>query len=151
MDDKEFYNAYFQRSPEYYLTVLEKYATGQKFVFNPYALLTGLFWFLFRKLYKETMIVIAILIIWNTMENYYGLGKQVSLFFSIAISASYGVVANNLYMKKAIKQVEAAKVNFSNREDIIAYLSTKGGTTLHPVFIAIILFLLCIVLLNYLN
>lgn len=155
MEDEELYIAYFQKSANYYLNILQKFRNGYRFVFNPYALLAGLLWFLYRKLYKETIVIVFISVSLNIIENNVFLNpaikpysRQIALSVSILLNASYGIFANYLYIKKAIKQVEYAKTNFINKDDAQAYLYGKGGTTMHPVFILIILFLVSLILLS---
>lgn len=154
-DDKELYAAYFGRSADYYLEVLERFRNGQMFVFNPYALLLGLFWFLFRKMYRETVMFFSISLILGFLQTYlFRLPaiaphqQTIGLIMTILLNLSYGIFGNYLYMRKAIADVEYARSQSVNKEEVLGYLSGKGGTTMHPVFILIIIYLLYIVLLQ---
>lgn len=155
-DDKDLYAAYFGRSADYYLDVLERFRNGQQFVFNPYALLLGLMWFLFRKMYRQALMFFAISTLLGLMQTYFfrfpaiaAYQQSIGFVVTILLNLSYGVFGNYLYMRKAIADVEFAKSQSANKEDVLAYLSNKGGTTMHPVFILIILFLLYFVFLRY--
>lgn len=154
-DDKELYAAYFGRSADYYLEVLERFRNGQMFVFNPYALLLGLFWFLFRKMYREAIMFFAISMMLGFLQSYMFRmpaiaphQQTISMVLTILLNLSYGIFGNYLYMRKAIADVEYAKSQSSSKEEVVGYLSNKGGTTMHPVFILIIIYLVYIVLLQ---
>ena len=69
-DDKDMYAAYFGRSTDYYLAVLERFKNGSRFVFNPYALLLGHFWFLFRKMYIEVFVFFSISVLLGVAQVY---------------------------------------------------------------------------------
>jgi hypothetical protein len=155
-DDKELYAAYFGRSADYYLDVLERFRNGQQFVFNPYALLLGMMWFLFRKMYREALMFFAISALLGLMQTYFfripsiaAHQQMIGFMVTILLNLSYGVFGNYLYMRKAITEVEFAKSQSANKEEVLGYLSNKGGTTMHPVFILIILFLLYFLFLRY--
>ena len=75
--------------------------------------------------------------------------QSIGFMVTILLNLSYGVFGNYLYMRKAITEVEFAKSQSANKEEVLSYLSNKGGTTMHPVFILIILFLLYFLLLRY--
>jgi uncharacterized protein DUF2628 len=157
-DDKDLYAAYFGRSADYYLEVLERFRNGSRFVFNPYALLLGQFWFLFRKMYLEVFVFFSISVLLGLAQTWLFkipaisvYRQQIGLIIPIALNLSYGFLGNYLYMRKAIKDVEHAKSNSSDKELLKAYLSSKGGTTMHPVFILIIVYLVYILLMQKLS
>jgi hypothetical protein len=152
-NDKELYAAYFGRSADYYLHVLERFRNGSRFVFNPYALLLGQFWFLFRKMYLEVFVFFSISVVLGLAQFYLfrqptisHYQQQIGFVLTIGLNLSYGFLGNYLYMRKAIKDVEYAKSNSADKELLYAYLSSKGGTTMHPVFILIIVYLVYIIL-----
>ena len=155
-DDKDLYTAYFGSSADYYLDVLERFRNGQQFVFNPYALIMGLIWFLFRKLYREALMFFAISVSLGLMQTYLfrfpaiaAHQQSISFMATILLNLSYGVFGNYLYMRKAITEVEFAKSQSADKEEVLGYLSNKGGTTMHPVFILIILFLVYFLLVRH--
>jgi hypothetical protein len=155
-DDQELYAAYFGRSADYYLDVLERFRNGQRFVFNPFSLIMGLMWFLFRKLYREAFMFFFISILLGFMQTYIfrfpviaAHQQSISFVVTILLNLSYGIFGNYLYMRKAMKEVAFAKSQSASKDDVLAYLSYKGGTTMHPVFILIILFLVYLLLLKH--
>jgi hypothetical protein len=155
-DDKELYAAYFGRSADYYLEVLERFRNGQQFIFNPYALIMGLLWFLFRKLYRETLMFFAISVLLGLMQAYFfkvpaiaPYQQSIGFAITILLNLSYGIFGNYLYIRKAITDVEFAKSQSANKEEVLSYLSNKGGTTMHPVFLLIILFLAYVLFVQY--
>lgn len=155
-DDKELYAAYFGRSADYYLDVLERFRNGQQFVFNPYALLLGLLWFLFRKLYRQALMFFVISVLLGLLQTYLfrlpaisAYQQTIGFVVTILLNLSYGIFGNYLYMRKAITDVEFAKSHSADKEEVLGYLSHKGGTTMHPVFILIILFLAYLLLVQH--
>lgn len=154
-DDHDLYAAYFGRSADYYLYVLERFRAGQPFVFNVYALLFGLFWFLFRKMYRETLMFFAISLMLGFLQTYLfhfpslaAYAKPIGMMLTLLLNLSYGIFGNYFYMRKAISEVEYAKTQSANKEEGLSYLSNKGQTTLHPVFLLIIVYLVYIILLQ---
>lgn len=156
-NDKELYAAYFGRSADYYLDVLERFRNGQRFVFNWYSLLLGLFWFLYRKMYRETIMFFTISVMLGMVQTLMFRDpsmavyqQKINFMATILLNLSYGIFGNYLYIRKAIAEVEYAKTQSPDPVELTNYLSQKGGTTMHPVFILIIIYLLYIVLLKQL-
>jgi hypothetical protein len=70
-EDIELYDAYFGRSSDYYLEKLERAKIHNKITFNPYALLLGLFWFIYRKLWLEFLLIAVILVVLKFNLKYF--------------------------------------------------------------------------------
>jgi len=70
MDDVTLYEAYFQKSKSYYLNRLDWYLKGQKYSFNLFAFLFGLFWFMYRKMYLEAAVIFLAMIVEGFLESF---------------------------------------------------------------------------------
>lgn len=144
-EDIELYGAFFGGSADYYLEKLEKSKIDRKITFNPYALITGLFWFLYRKLWLEVAVIIVALVVLNVVEDYLYkhtfIGQyyeNISRIVAIAANVAYGFIANPLYFRKTLKHVNYAKQTFPDQESRISYLRKAGGTS----FAAVLFFIL---------
>ena len=133
-NDLELYSAFFMNDKEYYLKQLEKYQSGKRLNFNFSVIALGISWFIYRKLYKES-IVIFLIIAGLTALNFLlikpYLGKEGNvlffLIFALTFWAVLGFIANKIYIKKAELTVAAAKLNFQDDTEIRSEVIKKGG------------------------
>lgn len=110
----------FFRKALHYLEQLKHYESGKKLRYNYSSLIFGIFWFLYRKMYLEFLLIF---IIYNAetlfenivLANIIGAEQTrfVNFFVSIFFLFFLGLVGNNLYLKKAIRTVQKAESNFS--------------------------------------
>lgn len=152
MEKTELYEAYFEDSSNYYLEQLNYYEKGKKFRFSFSAVLFGVFWFLYRKMYMEFFVIITIFYAESQFENYIlaeligtEQTKLFSLVINIILTITMGIIGNNLYLKKAKRMVEQAQVTFADPEQQKEFLAKKGGTSIVFVMIAFALFVLAII------
>ena len=68
-NDIELYKSFFQKRDDYYLETLDKYNQGKKFTFNYATLIFGIFWFLYRKMYIEVIIIYSFISLESLFEN----------------------------------------------------------------------------------
>jgi hypothetical protein len=148
MTDKDLYEAYFKVSKEYYLLRLERFLNRDKYSFNIYAFLFALPWMMYRKLYKELGIFVLILIVIGVLEEIcqfqQNFGPVYDLVINLGTGTAIGMLANNLYFKKAIKIVEKAKQNFESKEEQMAFLRKKGGISYLFLILLVIILGVCI-------
>ncbi|MCH5600741.1 DUF2628 domain-containing protein [Niabella ginsengisoli] len=121
--DIELYETYFQNNKSYYIDKWAKFHAGQKISFNFFAFLLGLFWFMYRKMYIETAVLIIAIIIESGLETIIlpndieeGSASLINLVATIAIATAVGFLGNLLYIRKADKIVQEAKTKFSDSE-----------------------------------
>ena len=104
-NDLQLFELYFQKSKEYYLDKLTKYKSGQKFTFNIFAFLFGLFWFVYRKMYLQALIILLViigegfieqLILTNSVDE--NTSSIINIISTIAIATITGLLGNNLYI-----------------------------------------------------
>lgn len=143
-NDVALYEAYFQKNKPYYLDRLERYRNGQKYSFNPFTFLFGLFWMLYRKMYIEAVVIILVLGVESFLEELIlpeDLGREteqlVNIISTIVLATIVGFIGNYLYLRKAHKVVEKAKAELAGSEEQVAFLRKQGGVS--HLFLAIIL------------
>ncbi|NML58846.1 DUF2628 domain-containing protein [Chryseobacterium cheonjiense] len=153
MEKTELYEAYFQDSSNYYLEQLNYYEKGKKFRFSFSAVLFGVFWFLYRKMYLEFFVIIIIFYAESQFENYVlaeligtEKTKLLSFVISIILTITMGIIRNNLYLKKAKRMVEQAQMTSIDPEQQKEFLTKKGGTSVLFVMIAFALFVLAVIM-----
>lgn len=144
--DLELYGLFFMNDKAYYLKQLEKYRTGKRLSFNFSVVGLGIIWFIYRKLYRESLII-SIIIAGITALNflllapYLGNGGKAIFFllFAFTFWAILGSIANRLYIKKAESVIISAKSNFEDTVQITNEVSAKGGVNAIGVFTALVI------------
>jgi hypothetical protein len=149
MEQTQLYEDFFQISNSYYLEKLKLVESGKRFSFNYAAFLLGTFWFLYRKMYLESLLIILIFMAEFTFENYILVDligaeqtKLVGFLFTVFFGISLGFIGNLLYINKSKRMVKKATQKYSDYEQQKEYLNKKGGTTYLYVVILIILIVL---------
>ena len=69
MNSNQLYEDFFQKNNSYYLEQLKYYNNGKKFRFSYAALIFGLFWFLYRKMYLEFFLIFIFYYVETIFEN----------------------------------------------------------------------------------
>jgi hypothetical protein len=153
MEKIQLYEAFFQKSGGYYLEQLNFYEKGKKFRFSYSSSIFGIFWFLYRKMYLEFFIIIAIFYVESIFENLVLvklIGIEQTKFFSFAVNIilliTMGIIGNNLYIKKAKRTLEKAQMKFTDPDQQKEFLTKKGGTSFLYVIILLTILVLAILL-----
>ncbi len=145
-EELELYKTYFQKSQSYYIDKLVKYKEGQKLSFNAFACFLGLFWFMYRKLYVEFILILITafaigiletLILVNTVE--YSTARAIMTFTEIVMAFTIGMYSNFLYIRKAEKAVANAQNKYKDTEAQKRYLKKKGGVSYSFLIIFVII------------
>jgi len=153
MDDVTLYEAYFQKSKSYYLNRLDWYLKGQKYSFNLFAFLFGLFWFMYRKMYLEAAVIFLAMMVEGFLESLilptnsgWEIEKLVNIISTFVIASIAGLVGNYFYFRKAGKVIERAKMKFAGSEQQISFLKERGGVSY---FFLVIIFVCIVALFAY--
>ena len=148
-NQQQLYEDFFQKSNSYYLEQLKYYDEGKKFRFNYAALIFGLFWFLYRKMYLEFFIIFAFYYVETLFENTVlvktiGIEqtKLVNIIVTVIPLIVLGIIGNNLYIKKAKRTVKIATEKYSEYEEQKKLLNKKGGTSFLYITILLVLIIL---------
>lgn len=148
--------AYFGRQSDYYLEKYKAYHRGNRFTFNIGAFLVGLFWFLYRKLFMETLIIVLLLFLTGVIEavvyELFSVSDEVQkvlLFGSTLLYATiYGFIGNALYLKRADKTIRKVLSGTEEEDERIKLLKKKGGVAWIPFAIIVLVIVLFIVFNN---
>jgi hypothetical protein len=112
---REYLRIYFGKSTDYYLNVLDKSEGGKKHMFNIAAFFLGPIWMLYRKMYVEAGFYLGGVIVLGFAEGFLvnevfqlspSAADTVSRSINIGLAMSVGMLANSLYIKKAIAAVD---------------------------------------------
>ncbi|RYZ54282.1 MAG: DUF2628 domain-containing protein [Sphingobacteriales bacterium] len=129
---------FFQDDSGYYLERYQDYCDGKnRITLNVWAFLFGIFWFLYRKMYVEALLLFAFLLLEGFAEEYLWEqlfdstpGTWVSRIVSGVVTCLLG---NYLYFRKADRVIAHARtLNDADGED---YARSAGGTTWLALFI----------------
>jgi len=130
---------------------LKYYEQGKKFRFSYSALMFGVLWFLYRKMYLEFFIIFFVFCLETIFENLVltkliGIEKTkvVNSSFTIVLLITLGIIGNNLYIKKAKRTLRNAEEKCPEIENQKEYIFKKGGTSYVYVTILLALFILTI-------
>ena len=153
--EERYLSAYFGKRSAHYIDKFKDYKTRGKVSFNLGAFLLGLIWFFYRKLWLEGLVLAVIFIVLSIIEGFiyetYSVSENTQqLVFYIssgAVALFFGFVANYLYFKKTDKVVNRVKAEAIDEESRIYLLDKKGGISLIP-FIIILLMIIAILLLK---
>lgn len=151
---EEQYRIYFGRSDDYYYEKTLRIQSGKRFSFNPYALIFGLFWLLYRKQYKTIFLFTIFNIVVGIIEilicEFFGLSegvvKVIEYFTTIGIcGTALGFYVNQNYIKNARKKILRIVEEYPQESEQIRLIEKSGGITLIPfliIFLLLILFIL---------
>ncbi|MGO4708482.1 DUF2628 domain-containing protein [Chryseobacterium sp. 2TAF14] len=142
----ELYESFFQERKDYYLEKLRLLESNKKFTINYAALIFGILWFFYRKMYLEILIIYSFIALETLFEKYFLsmiIGEESMIIFSIAFSISLlifvGFTGNYLYLKKAKRTITKAEKKYINLEMQKQYVTKKGGTSFIFIWIIIVL------------
>lgn len=155
IDNEDYLRAYFVNQSDYYIERYKYYHAGHKFNFSIVIFLCGMFWFLYRKLYVEFGLILAVLFtlsiteamlfdalgISESLQQTYGYILTLVVTFIISMTGEY------LYLRRADKRIKEVLDATDNEQERIALLTIKGGVSLIP-FIVILLIILYLVIVN---
>jgi len=131
--ERAFYKAFFHSRSDYYLQCLDLYHAGKRFQFNLPAFFFGIFWFLYRKLYREALFILFFSIALFAFESILiqradeATARYISLGFSLGGAIAIGITANFLYLQKAERIVKEAVSNYSGYDQAMLHVRRRGG------------------------
>ena len=151
-EDKRIYELYFQKNSEYYIEELERFRESGRCSFSLKALLLGVFWMGYRKMYLHILIFLGIVVAEYLIEELllnlnvisvttYDLLDSLSI---IVYAILIGLFANRLYIKKSIRDVDTILRRDISTDSSENLIHKKGGTSwLFPVVFSALLVLAC--------
>lgn len=153
-DNIDYYQALFGRDKDYWTTEAVRLEMEDRTRFNIFALVFGLFWFLYRKMYRESLIILLIIVAITYLEeimlsnNWISRESQfdISLSINLAVSIVLGLVGNRLYLNHCSRKVADIQEAALSEAEKIKALEARGGTN---ILLPAVIFL-SFVMLNYL-
>lgn len=147
LPDEKYLAAYFGRQSGYYIEKYQAYRSGDKFSFNIAPFFIGFFWFFYRKLWLEGILVVLFILVSGMIEGVlYELftvseDVQTMIFYisSFAFGALWGFLGNYFYIRKADKSINNILSATDNEIERMYLLTKKGGVSLVPFIILLLL------------
>ena len=142
MDRLNLYKLFFQENEKYYADQLIKFENGKKCSFNFWAGFFGPTWFIYKKLYKQALIIFIIILLLGAFSTWIQFlinptSKLIRvyniIFIVIPSIIILGYISNNLYIKKSIRVVEKLIKEYgleNNNDLIIQKVKEKGRNDL---------------------
>ena len=130
---------FFGKNKAYYLGVWDRYQSGENLPFKPYAFLFGIFWFIYRKMYFEGLVIFLVSVLIGAIEQAVfsrylfpspDQMRIISMVTNVTLACILGFSANYLYMKHTERKMAGFDNHASNKEEFTEILSKKGGTNL---------------------
>ncbi len=132
--------AFVGPNSDYYINAWEKIENGKVLSINWGALFFGVGWFLYRKMYVEAAIFIALAAIKSFLqENFFPSFAGFEIIINLTIALIIGFIANTLYMRYTDRTIAAIKAESGDQPNYDVQLSKAGGTSAVVVIVAIIL------------
>lgn len=150
------YTAFFQNGAAYYHRKLDLFEKGTKLTFNVPAFFLGALWMVYRKMYAEAAILLAIIfaegfleeIIFPKGQDPKNMTYRISTLLFAIIT---GIISNFLYLNKAQRTVNKAVALYGSDEQTNIYLNKLGGTTYVAPFVLLALFVILVIGLVLMN
>jgi len=152
-DSIDYYQALFGKHKDYWTTEAVRLEMEDRTRFNIFALIFGLFWFLYRKMYRESLVILIIIVAITYLEevmlanDYLSAESRfdISLSINFGVSIVLGLIANRLYLNHCARKVADIQEAALSEEQKLAALEARGGTN---ILLPAILFL-SFTILNY--
>ena len=151
-DEIKDWKIYLGEEANYYIPKWDKIQSGQIISFNIYAFIFGIFWMLYRKMYRTALIVGGFIILqlaaeellmtkmYMTEEEF----KPISWISTLAINTLLALFSNWLFYKEAKRKI--ADVKNTTIGDYDLRLLDVGGTSVLSIFIGLIIYVVAIAL-----
>lgn len=125
IEKENHYRTFFGEASEYYMYVKRKIDHGESAGFNFFSFLLGPVWFICRKMY-----VISAMIIGLQLAVAFFAPTLIGTVFTFVIALILGFSGNSLYVQRADSVIEEVMNNSSiSQENKNEILRTKGGVT----------------------
>ncbi len=137
---------YLGEQANYYIPKWEKIQSGQIITFNIYAFFFGIFWMLYRKMYRTALVIGAIMFVQIIAEESLRVNmnmteedfQPITWTFNILFSTCFALFSNLLFFNEAQRRISEVKNSTVANYDI--ELMEKGGTSLISILVGIIFY-----------
>ena len=150
--DEEDWQNYLGEHADYYIPIWQKIQSGQIIIFNIYSFLFGMFWMLYRKMYRATIIVGIIftfqIVIEEILRINGGMSEDelnpISWIISLIWWIVLGLYGNYFFYIDAQQKISASKKLVS--EYYNSQLQEIGGTSILSLMAGIVIYFAIIAL-----
>lgn len=154
-DTIDYYHSFFETNKDYWTQEAVQLELQGKTRFNIFAFLLSLGWFLYRKMYRESLIIAGAIVLLSILQQWiYGLNVMsddafilFNLFSTLIISGVLGFLANRLYIQHCDQKIAEILERNPDESRRQTEIEARGGTNM---FLAIGV-TLGILLLDYLG
>ncbi len=133
---------------DYYLQQWRRLQRGDWLTFNSYAFLFGIFWMLYRQMLRPTVLFLSIYFAEGFLERFLfqilGIEAPLSWWFFgrvLLFALALGFLGNWIYYQYTLNTIRQIKTNYAPEEHQ-KILRLKGGTSILPVLLFVILILI---------
>ncbi|RSK43552.1 DUF2628 domain-containing protein [Hymenobacter perfusus] len=145
--EEEYVWNFFGRNAEYYLQTWRLRQQGKYITFNAAAFFLGLFWFLYRRMYLVSVLIVALLTLEAEIEKQVtgvqrGIGATVLI--SLVNASLLGFFANSLYLWHAERKMRKLLALGLPREELLARLRRAGGNSWWAILVVLLFALLVV-------
>ncbi|UII33013.1 DUF2628 domain-containing protein [Fulvivirga ulvae] len=154
MPEERYLQAYFGKQANYYIERYKAYLSGNKFTFNIAPFFIGFIWFFYRKLWVEGAVIFFIIIASGFLEGLIyerfsvGESAQTIVFYvsSFVFGMLWAFAGNYFYLKRAEKSIHEILSATSDEDKRLELLATKGGVSLIPFIIILVLIIIALLM-----
>ncbi len=134
----DYYQHFFGDHSDYWTQEAVQLEMQGRTRFNFYAFLFSVAWFLYRKMYRESLIVLMILFAISWIQDLiYSQGQLsqeqfilMNMVVTIIVSIILGILANRLYIQHCNRKVAEILAENSEEDHRVHGLKARGGTNL---------------------
>jgi hypothetical protein len=139
-ENEKYLRAYFGRNADYYLEKYRAFYAGRRFTFNIAPFFMGGLWFLYRKLWSESIIIILFMILTGMLEQRlyprFGVTAEqqttIMLVSTVILGIVFGFVGNYCYLAQAEKTIHKIVSLTPDEAERVTFLSAIGGISWIP-------------------
>lgn len=144
----DYYQSFFGSNYEYWTKEAVQLEMQGKTSFNLYAFFFGLFWFLYRKMFREVVVIVLVVMAVRYLEAVLILNEIVakenelvlSMCTTLGLSSLFGLFANKLYLRHCHLQVTQILAGDMEANAKIEVLKNKGGISyISPIILLILM------------
>ncbi|MBO9703188.1 MAG: DUF2628 domain-containing protein, partial [Sporocytophaga sp.] len=157
---EEYLKTFFAKNSDYYFDKWKEFKNGKIISFKPYAFLFGLIWFLYRKMYREVLLLLLVIFLEVILEEYLlsdvlgmqeGSRKFIDCIAKFFFGLFCGMFGNYLYMKSSERKIINILSRDLSEEEKNRLLGKLGGTSWLALIILALIIVTIIYLKNYLE
>jgi Protein of unknown function (DUF2628) len=131
--NEEYLVAFFGKNTDYYLHKWREWQQGRRISFNLAAFFAGLFWFVYRRMYRVAGLILLLVIVeaqveqWLLPASLESQGRAVAA--SVVLATIFSAFGNWIYLSYARRKITRILRRETSEEAILRQLRRQGGTS----------------------